>query len=275
MTEGTNVPGQPAAATPAQASDADAAIARQAQEQAQLEGQADGGGDNLPEKFKGKTPSDIARAYEELESKLGQQGQMLGQMQQQLTYFQSIAQQQQALRETREAPAIPPPPATKWDWDKPEESARQTVREEIAPVVRQMQYQTAQMMAGYAREQAKAANPGLFNGVENEVNNVIDQGIRSGWLRPENVANPETWRMAAWQVQGMKAAYNPASFASVPRSPNPMNPVGTETPQGFRTPNYQTNNVALDDKSREMIRKWGADEKDIVKSIAEDRKAGI
>lgn len=207
----------------------------------------------LPEKFQGKSAAEIAQAYVELESKLGEQGAELAQ------YRRAPAPQYPY---PPQAPGYPygapvPPPTQepiKVDWENPVGQIASEVIKRIAPMVTNYQMNSAKSMGEIALSNAKAQDPAMFQGVEPEVktfvNNMIDQGI----LRPDSAMDPQTWRMAAWQMQGMKSGYK--------RSATPINPVPvprTETP-GYRPPLTGPSGAPLTEADRRMNAAMGINE---------------
>lgn len=212
-----------------------------------------GGQPALPEKFIGKSAEEIAQAYTELESKLGEQGAELAQ------YRRAPAPQYpyppQAPGYPYGAPAPPPPEQPlKMDWDNPVGQIATEVIKRIGPMVTNYQMNSAKSMGEIALANAKSQDPTMFQGVETEVktfvNNMIDQGV----LRPDSAMDPQTWRMAAWQMQGMKSGYK--------RTTSPINPVPvtrTETP-GYRPPLAGPSGAPLTEADRRMNAAMGITE---------------
>jgi hypothetical protein len=240
--EGTTPQGQPDSSGPAT-------------EGAPQETQAPVYGDQpaLPEKFIGKSAEEIAQAYVELESKLGEQGAELAQ------YRRAPAPQYpyppQAPGYPYGAPPPPrPPEPLKMNWENPVETIAQVVQQTIGPMVTNYQMNSAKSMGEIALSNAKAQDPAIFQGVESEVrtfvNNMVDQGV----LRPDSALDPQTWRMAAWQMQGLKSGYK--------RMTSPINPVPvtrTETP-GYRPPLAGPSGAPLTEADRRMNAAMGITE---------------
>ena len=244
----------------------------------------------LEEKYRGKSPVELARMHKEAEAKLGKQSTELGEIRKKLDEYGQILQRtawekEYATQQQRAAQPTPPPqprpdpdyPApTRFDWDKPEQSAariaRETTRQDMAQLYQGIRAETAmeqaQMMAPIAIQEAMRSSPELFKGVEDKVGMAMDMAIRNRIFRPQDVANPQTWKTVAWQIQGLQNQYR------MPQAVNPVSPTMTETPSGIRSGAEDTDTVELGTELSENIRKgWKEDPKKVAKALAEDRRA--
>jgi hypothetical protein len=208
----------------------------------------------LPEKFIGKSAEEIAYAYTELERKLGEQGEELATLRRQPAPPYPYPPGPQPGYPYGAPVQAPQPEPIKMNWENPVETVAQIVRETIGPMVTNYQMNSAKSMGEIALANAKAQDPAIFQGVEAEtrsfVTNMIDQGV----LRPDSALSPETWRMAAWQMQGLKSGYR--------RSQTPINPVPaprTETP-GYRPPLATYQSAPLSESDRRMNAAMGITE---------------
>ncbi len=231
-----------------------------------------------PPKYEGKSVDDLAKMLEEQDKFLGRQAAELGQLRKESDlykqYLTAVAAQEQArMMQQQQAPVAPQEPVTdgKFDWDNPEKAVdvrvERKLRTELDGLRAQMAMENAMAMGNYAKSMAKTQTPHLFSPeIERAVDQVVWQGLQTGLIKPYAVTSPDTWRMAAWQVQGAMSGYQN-------RSPvNPVAPHQTELPSGGRPPAYtDTEPVRLDEAAREMVKKWGLSEEEAVKLVREDR----
>lgn len=229
-------------------------------------------GYQLPEKFAGKSAEEIAASYIELERKLGEQS-------------QEIAALRDASRQPAppypfpgqpnpygaplpgygpqppgyypQAPVAPPArPDVKMNWDNPVETFREVLKQEVAPVFNAYQQQTAKSVGEVIFNTAKAERPDLFVGIEPNVKAFVDTMIDNGVLKPESALNPQTWQMAAWQLQGMRSGYKPGQPAP---AINPVAAVRTEMP-GSRPPSTMAPAYPMTEVDRRMTERMGITE---------------
>lgn len=115
--------------------------------------------DDLPEKYKGKTASDIARMHQELEKRLGQQSQEVGELRKHFDeYVQSSIQSQQSAPEVSEEPVD--------FFSDPAEAVRRAI--ENHPSLQQAQAVAAEMAKSTALSKLKAAHPDMETVLKDE-----------------------------------------------------------------------------------------------------------
>ena len=234
-------------------------------------------------KFAGKSAVEIATAYEELEKKIGTQGQELGQLkstnEQLMTYLQQVAQQQPTQR-----PPEPTEQPTRWDWDNPRESTASVAKVEVGKELdkkfgefyRVIRTQQAQTASGFAKMVAKQQYPHLFDGgTEAEVDTFMQNALRSGTVDPANVEKPEMWASMAYVIKGFKQNFNPQGTVS------PVSPQYGETPAGARGRVVEDEGEPLDlapehlEAIRKVAKDTGGKEEEILKEFKqEQRKKG-
>ena len=233
----------------------------------------------LEGKFAGKSAAEVAAAYDELERKLGTQGQELGQLkstnEQMTVYLQQLAQQQQVQR-----PPDQPEPSGKWDWDKPDESAAKVAGKEmdkkLGEFYRVIRTQQAQTASGFAKMVAKQNYPHLFEGnAEAEVDSFMQNALRSGTVDPALVENPQMWASMAYVMKGFKQNFNPQGNVS------PVSPQYGETPAGAKGRMVEEEGGEPLDFAPEHLKAikqvaeaTGSKEEDIIKEFKQERKKG-
>ena len=110
--------------------------------------------DDLPEKYRGKSASEIATMHRELEQRLGQQSQEVGELRKAFDEMvkQSIAAQQ--------APSAPEPEVDEVDFfTDPQAAVRKAI--ENHPMLKQSQAVAAEMAKSQALAQLQAAHPDM------------------------------------------------------------------------------------------------------------------
>jgi hypothetical protein len=220
-------------------------------------------------KYQGKSVAELARMHTELESKLGEQGREVGELRNQVS--QSLWQLQQAQNQLQnqqrpKAPE-PEPPSTANFWDNPISSVDSRVdsrlEKRLGEVMGQMARQQAMNVGELAFDAARSKRPDLFEGIEPQVHQFVQQGIGQGWLAPDSAGKPETYMQAAWQMQGIKNGFT--------RTPSPVNavqPSFSETPSAAK-PQDSGQPIAFSDEARRMIRGMGYKDEDIAKEMRE------
>ena len=227
----------------------------------------------VPDKFEGKSREDIAKAYSELESKLGQQGSEIGnyktqlaQTQGQLQQIAAYVQQQEMMRQ-QAAQRPPEAQASKtnvpFNWEKPEDSvgaiADAKVREAVGQVYRQLR-----------TEQAMTNAPHLFQGTTaNEVRNFMRTAIQSGQVAPNAIENPDMWVYLAYVMNGQKTGFG----ANAPTM-NPVTPDESDRPSGAkkRSDDDGGDAIELTREHEDAIKSFGLDKDKFIKELRAERK---
>ena len=231
-------------------------------------------------KFAGKSAAEIATAYEELEHKLGEQGQQLGQLksanEQMTAYLQQVAQQMQAQR-----PPEPEQP-TKFDWDKPVESVTQVAGQaagkeldkKLGEFYRVIRTQQAQTASGFAKMVAQGQYPHLFEGgADKEVDAFMQNALRSGTVDPAVVENPQMWASIAYIMKGFKQNFGAGEVS-------PVSPQYGERPTGVKARDVEGEDEPLELEPehkkaiREVAEAAGIKEDDFIKEFKQERKKG-
>jgi hypothetical protein len=94
----------------------------------------------LPEKFRGKSPEEIAKAYMEVEKTVGRQGAELGQMRK---YVDSLIQREINVAPEKDEPAKPVDADDL--LDRPEETIREIIKKELKGVTEQLNHTQHQL----------------------------------------------------------------------------------------------------------------------------------
>lgn len=114
--------------------------------------------DDLPEKYKGKSAGDIARMHQELEKRLGQQSQEVGELRKHFDeYVQSSIQSQQSAPEVTEEPVD--------FFTDPDAAVKRAI--ENHPTLQQAQAVAAEMAKSQALAQLQTAHPDMKEVLQN------------------------------------------------------------------------------------------------------------
>ena len=194
----------------------------------------------IADKWKGKSADEVARAYQELEKKLGEQAREVSDSRQRLQQYDTYFLAMQAAAQTQaQQQTYPPPQAVDKedlevprDWfDKPGRTIRQiserTADQKIAQLRGEMESQMAMNNFYSGRETALSKRPDLFKDVGPQVEQAIQMAYRSGALNSTSMRDPDTWYMAASALKAKSSGYN---FGSI----TPTSPTSFESPMGVR-----------------------------------------
>jgi hypothetical protein len=253
---------------------------------------AEGASPKVPSKD-GETSGELRRQYQELQRKLGEQGQALGDLRKERDQFaftlQQIQAQQQANAQQRQqqqrqpGPAFPKVAPNEFfeDPDKAVEMKLamrdQAYAKQMANMYKTIQMDNAVNASKYAFAEAKRNYPAAFDGVDGaDVENVIADGIRTGKITdPQILSNPDTYAFTAMAIKSKKSNFG----NNVVR---PVSPMASELPGngGRRMPSSDVDGVDLSPMNEDMrkgLRLAGYDpEKVLTKTkerIAAERKA--
>lgn len=232
----------------------------------------------LPPKYAGKSAEDLARMLEDQEKHLGRQANELGELRQRSQQYENwlaqaqMAQAQQQAQTAHQAPEEAPDGLGKFDWENPEREVNRRVEKklktEMESMRRSLMMETAAAQAPIAKNMAKNMYPDAFRDVtDEELDRAMFGGAAAGNVQPQNLTKPEAWRMLGWILQGEKRGYK-----MQPGGVNPVSPTSTESPVSAKPQNYGEEPIAIDEQARAIIRGFGRDEADVLKSMRGERK---
>lgn len=207
--------------------------------------------DELPERFRGKSPSEIAQSYLELERKLGDQGRELGELKNQIAFQQAQPPYQQPAPQYQQ-PAYPNPgmgqqPAdVNWD-DKFLESPTQAMAQWFNQYDQYRRREDSARNFNWALSEAQRSRPDLFDSPEtlNQVRQTIQQGVQNKAFLPEVQSDPMSISAIALWLKDQRMQKSP------PRMP--VNPVQTESPTQVRKPEPGKRQVEFDRAEQDFI----------------------
>ena len=261
----------------------------QTQEDKKEEGQTDPFAE-FGEKFKGKSPKEVADMYQNLEKKFGDYDDKIKTLEQEKQAYenwyrqmQNQAQQgnqgmgvggqygtnpYQSQPSTQQVPGGDSTDSTSW-WDKPDEAARKMFQSELSRYDQQRRYQDAFSRAPTAERLARQQYPDIFEGLEeSEVRNILTSGVQNGVIAPDVLANPEGWAMAAGQRQLVKRGFKLSSS----QKDEPTD-TGTERPDATKKQSYgKTDSVNFNSQSRRLLREFGLSEEEGTEIAKNEKK---
>lgn len=206
-----------------------------------------------PSKYAGKSQEELARMLEEQERYLGRLGNELGDTRQQAEYWR---QQADSIRQARTAPEPPQPvPGSGWDWDRfqnqPDVTIESVVERKLAQVEQMREERDFAREYQRGKSLAMKERPGLFKGVEDKVEALVQNGRRGGFVNSASVGDPETWYYAAGLLKMRESNFNLGGI-------QPVQPTQTERPMARKQATETTKeSVEFDDKSLSMVKGLG------------------
>ncbi len=231
----------------------------------------------VPEKFAGKSADEIAVHYLELEKKLVEQGRELGELRSRIPQYQP--QFQPPPPQYYPQQPAQPEPRIEFDYGKPEESvirlANQLVEKRLEEerqhraafdVRRQEEEARVNYVAG--REAALKNNPRLFDGIESEVDQLMQNGYRQGGWHPAVLRDQKAWERAAVNLRFDRGEYDRIGKPAV----QPTQPSHIAVPNQTR-PEARVG-VELDDDTRQYAKNWGISEQEARDIIEKEREQG-
>ena len=135
--------------------------------------------DDLPEKYKGKTASDIARMHQELEKRLGQQSQEVGELRK---HFDEYVQS--SIKSQRSAPEVPEEPID--FFVDPDAAVRRAI--ENHPTLQQAQAVAAEMAKSQALAKLQTAHPDMKEVLQDTG---FQEGVQKSKIRMELFRNAD------------------------------------------------------------------------------------
>lgn len=137
--------------------------------------------DDLPPEFKGKTPKELVKMYQEAHSTIGRQGQELGELRRTVDSAIRLAQRYQQPAAAAAAPAAPAKPVVEESeiFAKPVESILKII--ENSPVIQEIRKTMGQSAANEAQRQAQS-NVARFSAAHPDFQQILgDQEFRT-WV---------------------------------------------------------------------------------------------
>lgn len=227
----------------------------------------------VPEKLAGKSAEEIASQYLELEKKLGEQGRELGELRSRIP---QQPQFQPPPPQFYPQQPIQPEPRIEFDYGKPEESVIRIVdhlvekrleaeRQNRATHEVRQREQEAQVNYQSGRDTALKSNPRLFEGIEADVDQIMQTGYRQlGW-HPAILRDPKAWERAAVNLRFDRGEYDRLAKPSI----QPPQPSHTAVPNLAKSETKA--GVELDDDTRKMAKEFGISEQEARDIIEKER----
>jgi len=209
--------------------------------------------DGLPDRFKGKSPTEIAQSYEELEKKMGDQGREMGELKNELSFIKTQTPVQQGPQ--YQQPAQTGQQATENYDDRFLESPYQATTQMFQQYDQYRRYTDAGRDFPRTMREVESLRPDLFGDKEiaKQVKDYVQQGVQQGTILPEVQSDVRSLEAIGAYLKDQKTLQHP--------QPNPVTPVLTEAPV----------QVKKDIPIKEPV-VWTRDEEDFIKHAI---RAGI
>jgi len=217
--------------------------------------------------YAGKSVADVIRMHQELERKLGDQGRELGELRGQIN----------RRPEPTYAPEPPRKEPVKFNYDNPEDSVRNVVRQELdaeaeerGRVESSRQDYEARLNYEAGWREASAKNPRLYQGIENEVKSALYNTYRGGLVHPSQLRDGRTWERVAQNIRLEREEYD----YIVPVKKEPMSKPSTEKPSPTRVQDEKLEDtIELSEADRSEAAKWNLSDDEARKIIADEIRA--
>ena len=182
--------------------------------------------DELPERFRGKSPSEIAKSYLELEKKYGEQGGTVGELKNELAYLKSQSQFQQGNQNQQTAPQQQwgqQQSGTDWD-DEFLASPSKAIGKVLQEYDKQRRLTESARQFPRALRDAETMEPDIFGDKEirTQVENFVRDGVRRGTILPKVQTDTDTLIAIGVHMKYQRDKANPPKKA--------VAPVETESP---------------------------------------------
>ena len=234
-----------------------------------------------------KTAEDLAATIKEYESKLGSQGQELGELKKRLAYMEEEQRRRDyelAARKTIPEHREELPPTEEideFDYTRPGKSVAEITRKELAKELekreRTRREYDVRMYQEYAKKnyetgwrKAREKNPALFEGIETDVQDLLYQTFAGGKLGADELADDRVWERTAqllWLERG-----KPEKIITKERI-DPMRPAGSGNLPEQVKPGLKKEGVySFDEKSKEIMKGFNLTEEEAKKIIDTERE---
>uniref|UniRef100_A0A6M3K6H7 Uncharacterized protein n=1 Tax=viral metagenome TaxID=1070528 RepID=A0A6M3K6H7_9ZZZZ len=202
--------------------------------------------DGLPERFRGKSPEEIARSYLELEKKLGEQGSQVGELKNELAFLKNQSQFQRGQQYQPPAPRGQQQADVNWD-DKFLESPYKTTQEILKQYDQYRRFTDAQRSFPRTLREAKALEPSVFGDADiaQNVETFVRQGVQQGTILPEVMDDVESLVAIGVHLKYQKDRQFPQRTA--------VNPTLTESPAQVKRPEPTKAPVQFDRSEQDFI----------------------
>ena len=208
--------------------------------------------ENVPEKFRGKSKSEIAQSYAELENKLGTQGTQLSELQRQVEDFQRQSVQARPGPQPEQIPDTSP--YESMYYENPVKATQKMIADQDQRSKQQVRYAMAFNSVDPALNEARRKYPQAFEGMDDndvaQLRQGILQNVSSGSVAPEVLASSTAWAGAATLQRGLKTGFN---F----RGPGEVSATPTESPAAVKNQAPPVEDFSPDERTQQMMRKMG------------------
>jgi len=196
-----------------------------------------------------------------------------------LSYMQGMVEQGFQRPQAQEAI---PPPGPKWNIDpdaffqKPVDNVDMIVQQRIKEYEERQKAENqkrdeAEAKANYleGRDSAYKQNKRLFEGIEQNVDNLLYESYRMGAVSKQSLRNPKTWERAAQLVWLEKGDVSKIA----PSGPRPVTATQTENPQAGKPMSIDEAPLEADEATRKFWEEQGLSEKEGMEQLRNELKA--
>ena len=255
-----------------------------------------------PEKYRGKSPEELAAILQEQEKFVGEQARQIGELKKQLEQFQGFMAQlySQPMGQGypqpgfgvqpgqpgqfgqtpfqpqfgQQQPDLPPPDeiATVQDAYKVAQAIYEQKEAERRAMEEQRRAMEAQMYLTTGRQNALKSNPKLYEGIDQQVTATIYNSFLEGRITPLQLADPKTWETTAVMVRAGMGEYDLSKYYTQP-SPPPASIPYSERPQTVK-PSEEKPVTQLTEDQKMFVKMAGFNPEEFAKELAEEKEGG-
>lgn len=233
---------------------------------------------DIPKEYEGKTVEDFIKMDKEAQKELGERAKQIGDLKSNLAYSDQLRElAMQRAREPQSVQAEEPKPD--WNFEKPIESVEQIVERKLKEREKvnqqaNVQQARAEAQSNYAegRRTSMKRNPGLYEGIEREVENAVYEGYQRGQANIRDLRNPDAWDIVAKMIHLRDDRIDrlqPTAIKPVEtiggELPTPAPPGTTEKP--FTDLDY------TDEDVQKMVKQYGLTKEEAEEIVKEEQGA--
>jgi len=207
---------------------------------------ASGDEEQLSDKYRGKSPVEIAKMHEDLERKLGEQGREFGEYKKALDQMQSELAYYRNQPKSSQKPQEPEEDLDSEFFNSPSKAVSAQMRKELNEFKQQLRHEQANREAPRVLQEVKRSDPEIFGDPEVEANTMkfLNYAVQQGG-DPMMLADPQVLIAVGTNMKYQKDKQSPQR--------SPVSPTQTESPSAVRSQEPAKKRVEFDDYAKNFL----------------------